>query len=236
MKLENLFKWSRKLQIMDKEGNPVIVRTRPLILHQRIVGDSDLMLARKMALKASRKLRLELRDELSDSYLAMMPDYGGIGDEQLRNMVILAESTEIRTHAFDSAKKPRKPVTPGKEATLEMQEQYEADLEEYKELSDTALRDRINELIEARKKQLSKLSRREVEEIFIDSTVTSLCQTEFLRTFNSWCAYLGTYRDSNFTKRAFEDYTAFENAAVELKSQIIDGYVFLEISGEDLKN
>jgi len=236
MKLNELFKWTGELTIRDKDGEPVIVRKRSLVLHQRIIGDSDLGLARKMALKASRELRKELKDETSNSFAAMIPDYEDIEDGVLANMVILASSPEIRRAAIDQADRPREPLEPDQDASLEVQEDYETELEEYKTAINEAIDTKVGELIQARSEELKELSRVELTKLFLESTVRSICQAEMLRTFNSWCSYLGTYRDRKYTTRAFASYAEFADAATELKSQILNGYLMLEIAGTDLKN
>jgi len=236
MNLSELFKWTGELTIKDRNGEPVIVRKRPLVLYQRVVGDNDLALARKMALKASRGLRKELRDETSSSHAAMIPDSESLSDEVLANMVILADSPEIRRLANAQADKPREPLEPKQEASLEVQEEYEVELEEYKLAVAKAVEDKLREIIDARSAELGKLSREELSTMFLESTIKSICQAEMLKVFNNWCAYLGTYRDSKHTTRAFSSYDEYANVSPELKTQILDGYLTLEINGADLKN
>jgi len=236
MNLNDLFKWTGELTITGRDGEPVMVRTKPLVLYQRVVGDSDLGLARKMALKASRGLRKELNDESTNSYAAMVPDHADIEDGVLVNMVILASSPEIRSQAIKEADRPREPMEPEGDASLEVQEEYESDLDEFKALTNKAIDKKVAEIVQAKSEELSKLPRENLVKMFLESTVRSICQAEMLRTFNSWCAYLGTFKDRKYSTRAFASYDEFDNSATELKSQVLSGYLMLEIAGEDLKN
>ena len=125
MDLNQLFKWKGELVIKDKNGEPVVVGKRTLILYQRVLGDADLTTVRKKALKASRKLRRELLDSDSDAHLAMIPEYETMDDNILRNAVILSEALEIRRVAMDTAQKPKEPKELVVGASLEEQEDYE---------------------------------------------------------------------------------------------------------------
>jgi hypothetical protein len=56
-----------------------------------------------------------------------------------------------------------------------------------------------------------------------------------LNKFKEMSVYLGTYKDSEFKERLFKDFEEFENLPNEIKTQFLDNYSVLEISGEDLK-
>jgi len=234
--LETLFRWKGELRIKDSSGEPVIVDNKPLVLYQRVVGDADINEVRKQALKASAKLRKELRDASSDAHLALIPDYEELDDDTLRNMVVLADAVNLRTTALETTNRPPEPLEPDSDASLEEQEKYEAALREHATALEKAVKDKTQELMDERRAELEKLDRESLVDIFIKTVIDSLCRAEMMQTFNSWCAYLGTYKDKKMKKRAFDSYAAFDNAAAELKQQIISGYLSLEMSGEDLKN
>lgn len=236
MSLQDLFRWKGKLEIKDRHGEPVIIGKRPLILHQRVVGDAELTTARKHALKASRSLRKELRSETSVSYATYIPDYDETDDATLQKMVVFAEAVSLRRRALNTAKQPRKVDPLHSEATLEEQEEYEAATEAYDEAVKKAVDDKLIELTKQREKELEKEARPALVSYFISAAVDTACQTEMLRVYNEWCAYLGTYKDKRMLQRAFTDYKTFNNLAPDLKAQVLKGYIVLEIGGEDLKN
>jgi len=236
MDLTKLFKWTSEITIVDGKGEPVMSGKTPLVLYLQVIGDADLSHARKQALKASKILRRELRDKESDNHAAMLPDYENLEEKALYNMIILAESLELRRAAMETAKRPKEPKKPKSDANLEQQEKYETALEDFDTKVTELINERTTELVEIRKNELKGRSKEELVTIFVESTIGSLCQAEMLRTFNSWCAYLGTFLDKKRTKRGFNSFKDYENAAPELKSQIVSGYFQLEMGGEDLKN
>lgn len=236
MELSELFKWKQELPIYDAKGNEVLVRTKPLVVHQKVLGDFDINVARKEALKASRAMRIDLKLATSDSSMALMPDYADADDDTLTNMIVLSEAFEMRRKASSDAKKPKEPRKPGTDATLEEQETYEAAMAEYPAAIAKALDDHVSILIKKRLEALKKFNRKDLESLFVSAVTESLCQAEMLRAFNDWCAYLGTYTDSKCTERAFKSFDEYVNASTELKAQLIMGYTRLEMGGENLKN
>jgi len=236
MDLQQLFRWTQELEILGENGDVVVLNGKPLVLYQRVIGDADLAIARKHALKASRILRGKLRDKETDEHLALLPSYGDAPDQVLRNMALYTEALDLRRRALDIAEQPRKPTTLHSEASLEDQEDYEAAMDKYYEDKEAAVTEKMRELTSARDKELQGLSKEALVEQFLSSAITSLCQTEMLNVFNSWCTYMGTYRDKKMKIHAFSDYDNFNNSAPELKSQVIAGYLRLEVGGGSLKN
>lgn len=236
MNLENLFRWTGELEIKDRYGKPVEVRSKPLVLYQRLIGDADITIARKSALKASRSLRRSLRDQESDTHAALVPDHEDMEINVLQNAIILADALDFRQRAQTEVEKPRKPTDLPDEPTLEERENYLTALEEYDKEVERLVGERFRLFVDTRQEELEKLDRESLVDLFLISIVDSLCRAEMLRIFNSWCAYLGTYSDKAMAKRAFKSYPGFDNAASELKEAIITNYMMLEIGGEDLKN
>jgi len=234
--LDSLFKWHKELTIKDRSGNSVEINGKPVVVYQRVVGDFEISEARKQALSASRLLRQKLRDPDTPEHNALFPDFNEMDNETIINGIILAEAFSIRNEAEKTYKKPRKPVQPGSDADLEEQENYEVALEKYDDKVEKAIVERTKELIEQKKEELSSKSRQELIDIFTGALINSLCQTEMVRTFNEWCTYLGTYKNKTMTQRAFPSFAAFANSATQLKGQLIDSYLALEIGGKELKN
>ena len=235
MDLQQLFRWTRELEILDGDGEVVVLNGKPLILYQRVIGDADLGVARKQGLKASKALRGNLRDKTTDEHIAMLPAYSDAPEQILRNMALYAEALDLRRRAMDMAEEPRKPVKLHSEATLEEQENYDTAMDKYYEDKEELITKKMKELTTAREAELQALSKEALVEQFLNSAINSICQRQMLDTFNSWCAYLGTYRGKRMKARAFNDYGSFDNSAPELKGQITAGYLSLEIGGESIK-
>ena len=235
MDLQQLFRWTRELEVLDGNSEVVVLNGKPLVLYQRVIGDADLGIARKNGLKASKTLRAALRDKETDEHIAMLPAYGDAPNHILRNMALYAEALDLRRRAMDIAEQPRKPVKLHSEATLEEQENYEAAMDKYYVDKEELVTEKMKELTTAREAELQTLSKEALIEQFLNSAINSICQRQMLDVFNSWCAYLGTYRGKRMKARAFDNYKSFDNSAPELKSQIIAGYLSLEITGESIK-
>jgi len=234
--LETLFRWKGELHVKGKNDEPILVDGKPLVLYQRVVGDADIAVARTNALKASRKLRAELRDKKSDSYFALVPDYTSMDESVIQNAVLLAESMDFRRGAREGIQNPKVPKEPKSDASIEDQEKYMTALEDYNKEIEKRTSTLFNDIIDKRRKELTKLSRDQLEDLFVTSITDSLCRAEMLRIFNFWCAYLGTFSDEKMAKRAFRNYANFDNSSTELKNMIASNYMALEIGGEDLKN
>lgn len=233
--LDDLFKWKKELTIKDGSGDNVLVKGKPVKVYQRVIGDADLSTARKKGLIASGKLRKELKRTDSDTHIAMLPDYNSLDESVLRSMTVLADAANIRTEAIETYNKPDEPKMPD-DPTLEEQEQYEVAMQEYMDAMDKSITKRMQEIMDQKTEALKQINKDELLERFLESLISSLCRNEMLRVFNSWCAFLGTYKDKSMKKHAFESYAAFDNATPELKEQIINSYITLDIGGEDIKN
>lgn len=237
MNLDNLFKWHRELEIKDTKGDPYIPEgeKEPLTLYQRVIGDADLSEARKAALRASRQLRKELKDADSSEYASLMPEFEQMDNAALRSAIIITRAPQIREQAEETANKPKYPAEPPSDASLEERENYQHELDTYDERVAVAVEEKTNELIEQRNNELKKHGRDKLVKIFTNSVIDSICRRRMLDTFNSRCAYYGTYIDKAMTRHAFSSYEAFENATPELKSQIISAYIRLELDGGEVK-
>lgn len=234
MNLENLFKWSNSFVVRDKQGNEVEIDGEPLTLYQRVVGDAELAEARKNALYASRTLRKALRDEASTEHATLLPEYEDMTNDELKNAIILTEGTTLRRRAEEMADLPKYPVKP-KGDSLEEEEEYQVAVDEYEDKKREEINKQLQKLLDKKKAELKGLHTDTLQEMFIEAVIKTIARSRMLEVFNQWCAYLGTYKDKAMTKRAFKSFEAFDNAATELKEQILEHYIDLEFSGGNLK-
>ena len=234
MNLENLFKWNNNFVVKDKQGNPVEVNGEPLTLYQRVVGDAELSEARRQALYESRNLRKALRDEASVEHSTLLPEYEDMSNEELKNAIILTEGGELRRRAEQMADLPKYPVKP-KDGSLEDEEEYQVALDTYEDKKQEAINKQLRKLINRRKEDLKGTHLDNLRKQFIEAVINTISRSKMLETFNYWCAYFGTYKDKAMTKRAFKSFETFDNAATELKEQILNHYIELEFSGGELK-
>jgi len=228
--LANLFKWNTKVEIKDREGNTTET------MYVRLVGDLDYNQAQQYGLLASRKLRKRLRDKESIDHQSLFLDLEEREKQDLIFGILLAEMANFRDAAVadlgDSVFDIKLPDNP----TLEDREkQQEAEEEAAKEKADK-LRGKMEEKSNERKAELEKLPIEEIRKIFVDSSINYRCLEEFGTAFRDYCIFAGTYSDPKFKDRVFTDFDEFRNASPNLKRQLTDAYLKLELTGEQLKN
>ena len=235
--LENLFRWSHKLVINNKAGEPAESKAgKGYVVYQRIIGDNELSIARKMALKASRELRRNLRDVDSPEHAALVPTYEDLNDKELKNAILLASAQKLRQEAIRTAGLPKRPKEIGVDATLEQQEEYEVAVETFET---EILELRSKKMTEIADRELKALEGRERDELvmnFVDSMIEGLCSREMLETFNAWCTFYGTYSTKTFKTREFSSFANFSSCVPLVKDQLLSGYIRLDMSGDELKN
>jgi hypothetical protein len=234
--LAHLFRWSTKVDIKNREGN--VVDT----LFIRLVGDVDYGQAQQYGLLESRKLRKRLRDENTVDNQALFLDLDEKTKDDLVVGILYSEMTSFRDAAVSELgdelfRIPSLPDNP----TLEDREKYQEKEEKLAEEKTKKLQALMEKKSEERRIKLNELAEKEngVEELrklFVDSSINFRCLDEYSRAFREYCVFAGTYKDSKFTEKAFDNFEQFRNASSNLKRQIIDAYLELELSGEQLKN
>lgn len=226
--VSKLFEWGNKFTLDIPKSD------KKLDLYIRLCGDADVNRAKVYAIKKSRELRGKLKDENADEHLAFVQDYS---DMDVENLAEIVTALSIRTLAQQAAREISIPfpVLPNSDASLEEQEKYQTEVDAYPEKRRKALTDSITKRSLALKKSLLKESKefliREYERLLIND----LCEEEMINSFRAMCSYLGTYLDKEYKHRAFESMEEFNNLPTNIKQQIIDLYLSLELSVDDLK-
>lgn len=238
--LEGLFKWTHDFLMVDSMGEPITVEhpdTKEQVqvrVYQRIVGDAEVARARETALRASALKRTELRDPTSLDRLLLIPEFNRLEKDDLVALALLAEISDLRDQARRDLRFPY-PEEPKADATLEEQEEHTHSIDTYFERRDEAIKEKTQELIELRKKELDSFNRQRLEGIYEETIINNAVKEEMLVTFNEMITYLATYDDPEFKQHSFTSFSAFRNASTQVKRQLIEGYLQLEISGDDLK-
>lgn len=221
-----LFAWSKEFKVISKgEEVPVFMR---------LVGDADINRARVAALRKSADLRGRLRDINSDERVVFIKD---IDDIEIENLVAVIAVFSMRDIAEAATKrlKIKVPKTPKSDAKTSVQEKYQAELDSYPERRQAELRSLIEKDIEVLKESLEKEPKEKIYKKYVNIMSDELCEQELLKTFKSWCAYLGSYKNEELSERLFSSYEEFDNLQPNLKEQFINEYSRLELYGDDLK-
>lgn len=229
--LAALLKWSRKLEVKDQKGD--VVET----IYVRLVGDLDYQEAQQYALIASRKLRKKLRDKTTVNYDSLFLDLEEKVKGDLVFGILMAEMGTFRDLAIDELgtdilKTPENISN----LSLEERENQQDDQEKAAQEKVDILKAKMEEKHDERKKELDTKSMKDLRKLFISSTINVKCLEIFSTTFRDYCCFVGSYFDSKFTKKAFTSFDVYQNMVTMVKRQILDTYLDLELSGEQLKN
>lgn len=226
--ISKLFRWGNEFKIYDNMNNEL------LNVYIRLVGDAELNRARVFALRKSAELRKKLKDEESDEYYAYIPQKEYIDKEVLVENILLYMTREVTLNSFSEIK-PQLPVEPGSDASLEKQEQYQKEIDEFPKKREALIRENVVKVLDRQREELKNRDLDSLYNDFIRLLINQLCEDEMLNRFKEMSAYLGTYKDSEYKERLFKSFDDFENLPQEVKSQFLENYSLLEISGEDLK-
>jgi hypothetical protein len=226
--ISTLFKWSMKYTIVDLNDNPI------KDVYLRVIGDADLNRSRVFGLRKSSELRKKLSDSNSDEYLAYIPDIDLIDINVLIETVLIFWAREYAQTAVRELKL-NLPVEPGSDASLEEQEKYQEEIDNWPTMRENKIREFVEGKLDTKRKELQELPKETLYKEYLKMLVNRLCEDEMLSAYRNMCAYHSLYEDSKFTKKLFNSFEEFNNISTELKNQLVGAYISLEIDGEDLK-
>lgn len=227
--LSKLFNWGRDVDLYDI-SNKFLMK-----VYIRLVSDEHLNRARVYGLRKSAELRKKLRTENSDEKLAYIPDIEFVEKENVVEQLILYKIKDYTTQAFNELKF-NVPKEPDSQAELEEMEEYQEKIDEFPEQRQDQIRDYITKLVDRDRDRYSSLDLNTVFNEYERYLVDQLCEAEMVLRFREMCVYYGTYSDKEFKNKLFKDFNTFMSINSEIKDQLIDAYMTLEIGGENLKN
>jgi len=94
----------------------------------------------------------------------------------------------------------------------------------------------MDEKAENRNEELKDKSKEELITLFMRAAIDQRCLEIFTQIFRDYCVFCGTYLDSRFVDGAYKSFDEFQDIATPIKRQLLDTYVKLELTGEQLKN
>ncbi len=226
--ISKLFEWGKEFQLLVPNTN------KKVKLYIRLLGDSEINRARIYAIRKSKELRTKLRSPDTDEHLAYMQDYSSLNQDEVLELVLALSVKGIAQQAIKEVSIPY-PVMPDSDAELEEQEKFQTLVDDYPNKRERALREYISKNVDLLKRSLQKESKeyllKEYEKLIIDA----LCEEEMIKSFRDMSAYLGTYKDKEYTNLAFKSVDEFLKLPQQIKEEIIQDYLSLEVSVEDLK-
>lgn len=225
--ISRLLRWGSKFIILNKDDTEQVV-------YIKLAGDSDISRARVAALRRSRELRGKLKDTNSDEYMVFIPDSSELDDKTLIDYILSLKSRDFTQEALREVKVPY-PNEPRSDASLEVQEKYQKDVDEYDDIRNSKIAEYVNNSIDKLESQLNTKAREYLVKEFEKIFVNNICEEEMLRIFIEYCVYLNVFSDPEFKNRIFTSFEEFENVLSDIKSQFISCYRSLEINITDLK-
>jgi superfamily I DNA and/or RNA helicase len=201
----------------------------------RIVGDADINKARVFGLRRSSQMRRELKTEgsaLRDAFIAELPEFSD--KESLIQSILILGAGEINRQAINATDVPE-PKVPKSDAPLEDMEKYQEEVDAYSEKYQKELEKNTRKIEKQEYKRLEKKEIDELYKIYEGYVIDRLCSVEMADKYYEMCIYLGTYKDPEYKKLAFESFEQFENSPKELKNELLNAYRNLELGMDDLK-
>jgi len=226
--VSKLFKWSKEYSIVDTQGNDL------LKVFIRLVGDAEVNRARTFALRKSAEFRRKLHEQDSDERLAFIPELDLLDDAVLIESVLLEWAREFSQDAIRNLEMTL-PVEPHSEATLEEQEKYQKEVDSWPARREALIRKYMEDRLESKRNELKELDVNLIYSEYIKLLINRLCENEMVLAYRKMCTYFGCYKNNKFKERVFESFEEFDNSSTEIKNQLMDSYLSLEIDGEDLK-
>ena len=226
--INKLFYWNDKFNIIDSKGNV------KLSYYARIIGDAELNRSRVFALRSSAELRKSLKEFGSEVRMAYLPDFSDLDIEKIIDLLTIFYMKDFTRDALKevSIKFPKEPHS---DATLESQEKYQEEVDNFEENKNKKYKEYVNKRIEALKKELLTKSKEDLIKLYEEFSINELCETKMLSSFQEMNAFFGTYKDKNLKERLFETFEQFDNLPTDIKQQFIGNYSTLELSMDELK-
>lgn len=225
--ISTLFNWRKEFILEGKDE----VQEK---LYMRLVGDAELNRARVFALRKSTDLRKKLKDLNSDERVVYVQDPTQMTRDDIIATVLALSIREISQKSYKEVDIPY-PKEPSSEATLELQEKYQSEVDQYNNKKQEAVKNFINKEMNSIKESLEALGDEELAKKYEKYVIDELCEQEMLNNFRDICCYFGTYRDENYTERYFNSTEDFQNLPSAIKADFVNAYIDLEISAEELK-
>ncbi len=226
--ISQLFKWNKKVEMAD------IISGNKISFYMRLLGDSDLNIARAHAYRKSAELRRKLKTPDSDQRVLMLAEFSDISDpDVLIPTIEILRTSDIYQRVMKNIDFPE-PREPSKD-DLEAWEKYQTAIDEYPK----KFRDKVEKEAERiRKADMEELRKRTPEElykIYENEVINKLCQEEMNNSFYDMSIYLSTFKDEKFKNRAFKSFEDYDNIHPHFKEELKKEYQNLEMGIDLLK-
>lgn len=236
IEIGDLLRYKTKVEL--KNNSEKVLKT----VWIRLLGDYDLQLCYKLSRLASAKKRATLRDHKSEDFQAEIESVSlTTSIEECINLIKNARSSTFVGEAYavvdrgelpkmdEVTDEPDGPTLEDQEIldkkTAEVEQEYQGKIEAY-------LKDRLDAL----DSELRAKPESEVYELVEFELSNVLAMQEFQVELTAQKIFRATYRDEKCTVRAYKTIEEFKNGAAFIKSQLVEAYNDLDLSGDEIKN
>jgi hypothetical protein len=226
--IAKLFTWGKEVSLKDDSGTELIK------CYIRLVGDADLNRSRVNALRKSAELRKKLKDPDSDEHIAYVIEEDMVSKEQLIKGILILVGQEIGQR-LQKEVVIQFPKELSSDATLEEEEKYQQEVDEYQLKVKKEISDRYEKEMKDQEKRLEKMPKKELHTIYVDYLMSDLCEKEMFEVFKLNCVVYGCYKDSEYKVRLFNSTEELNSLPSTVKMQLINEYSNLEMSMDFLK-
>jgi hypothetical protein len=226
--ISQLFKWNKKVEIAD------IISGNKVSFYMRLLGDSDLNVARAHAYRKSAELRRKLKTPDSDSRVLMLAEFSDISDpDVLVPTIEILRTPEIYQRVMRNMDMPE-PKEPPKD-DLEVWEKYQAEVDEYPKKFREKVEEEAEKIRKADMEELRKRTPEELYKVYENEVIAKLCQEEMNDAFYDMSIYLSTFKDEKFKNRSFKSFEDYDNVHPNFKAKLKEEYQKLELGIDLLK-
>jgi len=204
-------------------------------VYQRVLNEREIEKARLSALRATRSLRLDLRNESTDEYAALMENILQLDKPQKVSVIMLEEMSDVYDRARKNADLRMPSPLPG-DATLEEVENYEAAIDDYDDKVTQQVTQLADGYTKELKAELEELSDEDFSTRVLHSMENQICVNFMSSRFVEEMNWRSVYVDPKFKNNYFGNYAEFDELAEETKEQLGRGYKDLQLHRGLLKN
>lgn len=226
--IDKLFQWKTTVDL-------VIGQEDLGTAYVRLAGDKDVQRARVYALRRSADLRKRLKDPNSDEHIVFMLDEEITERERVVAALLSLKMKEFTRDAYQNVEPPEFPEDPDEDATLEEIEAHQQEVDDYPKKRLEQIKEYVTDKIE---KYNEELSERPIEELFKEYRelkIAQLCEDEMIEVYRDYCIFRNVFKDKRMKFRLFDDFEQFEDLRTEIKDQLRNKYLSLELGTEELK-
>ena len=215
---------------------PVLIsaKDQEIEVFMRVIGDSEMQRARVKALRASREMRLKLKNTESDEYLAFIPDLSDASKEKLIEITLLAGLKKITSEVVEEIDIPF-PKEIHSEATLEEQEKYHKALDNYPKKREAVIKEKILAKANSFKEELKNLTKEQLKNEYIIDLKNEVCEIEMSRVFYDYIIFYSLYKDNSYQTPLFSKFEDFDKLPTTVKTSLLSEYRNLELGIDELK-